>query len=589
MATSDIQPKQARPDMAGQLMSGAQMLLECLVREGVDVFYGYPGGVTIPFYDALYSHHIKHILVRHEENAAFAAEGYARATGKVGVCCATSGPGATNLVTGLVDAMMDSIPIVAITGQVHSKLIGSDAFQEADTFGITRPATKHNFMVKTLAELPQIVHEAFYLAASGRPGPVLVDIPKDVFQARGHYVPVESIHLPGYKVFTEGHTGQIRRAAQLIWESERPMVYAGGGIIAANASAELKQLVELADLPAVCTLMALGALPGHHPNFISMPGMHGSYAANMGMTECDLLIALGSRFDDRVTGQLAAFARHARVIHVDIDPAEVGKNRIPDIPIVGDAKRVIQKLIKVMEELQPELGEKTAAPRRAWWEKIRGWKEERPFDRSRSDTEIKPQHLMDEIDRLSNGQAIVTSDVGQHQMWAAQLIRFNEPRLWINSGGLGAMGFGVPSAMGAQMARPDKLVFAICGDGGFQMAIPELSTIATHALPIKIICMNNGYLGMVRQWQTLFHNNRLSAVDLECFPDAEKLAAAYGFRGRTIDKPSQLADALREAINEPGPYLLNVKVSPTENVYPMVPAGGAINEMVFGPEQPVAV
>jgi acetolactate synthase-1/2/3 large subunit len=588
MAAETLQST-SRQAETGKLMSGAEMLLECLVREGVDCFFGYPGGVTIPFYDALYDHHIRHVLVRHEENAVFAAEGYARATGKVGVCCATSGPGATNLVTGLVDAMMDSIPVVAISGQVHSKLIGSDAFQEADTFGITRPATKHNFMVKTLQELPQIVHEAFYIAASGRPGPVLVDIPKDVFQARGHYAPVDTIHLPGYKVFTEGHTGQIRRAAQLIWEAERPFVYAGGGIIAANAAPELKEFVELVDVPAVCTLMALGGLASNHPNFVSMPGMHGSYAANMGMTDCDLLIALGTRFDDRVTGQLATFARHARVIHVDIDPAEVGKNRTPDIPIVGDVKRVLQKLNRVLHELAPEAASKKSEARRKWRAQLKTWKEERPYDRERSEDEIRPQHLMDEIDRLSNGQAIVTSDVGQHQMWAAQLIGFNEPRLWINSGGLGAMGFGVPAAMGAQMARPDKLVFAICGDGGFQMAIPELATIASQGLPVKIVIMNNGYLGMVRQWQTLFYNNRLSAVTLDCFPDAEKLASAYGFAGRTIEKPHELTKALQEAIAYPGPYLLNVKVSPEENVYPMVPAGGSISEMVFGPPQPVAV
>jgi acetolactate synthase-1/2/3 large subunit len=567
-----------------KLMTGAEILLECLARENVDCFFGYPGGVTLPFYDALYDSHIRHVLVRHEENAAFAAEGYARATGRVGVCCATSGPGATNLVTGLVDAMMDSIPIVAITGQVHSKLIGSDAFQEADTFGITRSCTKHNYMVKNIDELPRIVHEAFYIASSGRPGPVLVDIPKDVFQARGHYTPVESIHLPGYKVFTEGHAGQIRRAAQLIFEAEKPFVYAGGGIIAANASAELTEFVELADAPAVTTLMGLGALSAAHPNYISMPGMHGSYAANMGMTDCDLLIALGVRFDDRVTGQLATFARHARVIHVDIDPAEVGKNRNPDIPVVGDVKRVLQKLIKNLQELEAEFKPKHAAARSKWHAQINAWKAERPYDKPHSETDIKPQHLMEEIDRLSGGQAIVTSDVGQHQMWAAQLIRFNEPRLWINSGGLGAMGFGLPSALGAQMARPDKLVFSICGDGGFQMSVSELATIASHALPIKIIVMNNGYLGMVRQWQTLFYNNRLSAVTLDCFPDAEKLAAAYGFKGRTIDKPWQLTQALEEAINEPGPYLLNVKVTPDENVYPMVPAGGSINEMVFCPE-----
>jgi len=571
------------------LMSGAKMLLECLVREGVDCFFGYPGGVTLPFYDAMYDHHIRHILVRHEENACFAAEGYARATGKVGVCCATSGPGATNLITGLVDSMMDSIPIVAITGQVSTKLIGSDAFQEADTFGITRSCTKHNFLVKTLAELPQIVHEAFYIAASGRPGPVLVDVPKDVFQAQGHYAPVTSIHLPGYKVFTEGHTGQIKRAAQMIWDAERPWVYAGGGIIAAGASQELRELAEIVDMPVVCTLMGLGGLPAEHPNFVSMPGMHGSYAANMGMSNCDVMIALGVRFDDRVTGRISAFAPHAKVIHVDIDPAEIGKNRAPDLPIVGDVKRVLERLNKVLAEATAERKAKNAAARKAWFAQVRTWKQEFPLAPSYSDTEIKPQHLMAEIDRLSGGQAIVCADVGQHQMWAAQLIRFNEPRLWINSGGLGSMGFGLPSSIGAQFARPDKLVFAVVGDGGFQMSIPELATVANYGLPIKIVVMNNGYLGMVRQWQELFYNNRLSAVELECFPDAEKLAGAYGFKGRTIDKPYELAGALEAAVREPGPYLLNVKVSPYENVYPMIPAGAAINEMVMGPPEPVAV
>ena len=569
------------------LMSGARMLLECLAHEKVDCIFGYPGGVTLPLYDALYENPIRHVLVRHEQNAAFAAEGYARSTGRVGVCCATSGPGATNLVTGLVDAMMDSIPIVALTGQVSTKLIGSDAFQEADTFGITRSCTKHNFLVKNIAELPQVIHEAFYLASSGRPGPVLVDIPKDVFQGQAHYTPVSSIHLPGYKVFTEGHTGQIRRAAQTMWEAERPFVYAGGGIIAAGASPELRELVETLDCPAVTTLMGLGALPSTHPNFISMPGMHGSYAANMGMTQCDLLIALGVRFDDRVTGRLSAFAPHARVIHVDIDPAEIGKNRTADLPIVGDVKRVLQRLNKNLQELAPTDREKKSAARQEWWRQIREWKTERPLTPEFSDQEIKPQHLMTEIDRISNGNAVVTADVGQHQMWAAQFIRFNEPRLWLNSGGLGSMGFGLPASIGAQFARPDKLVFAICGDGGFQMSIPELATIANNGLPIKIVVMNNGYLGMVRQWQELFYGNRLCAVELNTFPDPEKLAGAYGFRGSTVESPAKLRAALEEAVREPGPYLLNVRVSPYENVYPMVPAGGAINEMVFGPPQPV--
>ena len=577
---------QANP---GTLMSGAKILLECLVREGVDCMFGYPGGVTLPFYDALYDHPIRHVLVRHEQNAAFAAQGYARSTGKVGVCCATSGPGATNLVTGLVDAMMDSIPIVALTGQVSTSLIGTDAFQEADTFGLTRSATKHNFMVKSAKDLAQIIHEAFYVAASGRPGPVLVDIPKDVFQGQAHYRHVDEIHLPGYKVFSEGHAGQIRRAAQMIWEAKKPFIYAGGGIISSNSSKELKELVEGIDAPAVCTLMGLGALPSSHPNMVGMPGMHGAYASNMGMHDCDLLIALGVRFDDRVTGRLAAFAPHAKVIHVDVDPAEIGKNRVADLPIVGDAKRVMSKLSKALEELRPEMEARNSAARIEWWKQIRGWQNEHPLTPEFSTDEIKPQHLISEIDRISGGEAIVTVDVGQHQMWAAQFIRFNHPRLWLSSSGLGSMGFGFPAAIGAQMANTDKLVFSIVGDGGFQMSIPELATVANQGLPVKIIICNNGYLGMVRQWQELFYNNRLSSVQLDTFPDAEKLAGAYGFKGRTVERPSELKAALQECIDEPGPYLLNVKVTPFENVYPMVPAGGAHNEMVLGPPKPVAV
>ncbi len=569
------------------LMSGSKILLECLVREGVDTIYGYPGGVTIPFYDAMYDHPIRHVLVRHEQNAAFAAQGYVRATGKTGVCCATSGPGATNLTTGLVDALLDSIPIVALTGQVTSTLIGTDAFQEADTFGITRSATKHNFLIKNIADLPQAIHEAFYIASSGRPGPVLVDITKDVFQGNMQYTPVTSIHLPGYKVYTEGHTGQIRRAAQMMLEAERPMVYAGGGVIHSEASAELRELVELIDSPTVCTLMGIGALPGNHPNYISMPGMHGSYAANMGMYNTDLIIALGVRFDDRVTGRLKAFAPHAKVIHVDIDPSEISKNRNADLPIVGDVKRVLQKLNVVLREMNPASLDRPGL--RAWWKQVRAWKAEHPLEPSFSTTEIKPQHLMAEIERISKGEAIVATDVGQHQMWAAQHISFNKPRLWLTSGGLGSMGFGLPAAVGAQMGCPNQLVFCIVGDGGFQMSLPELATIVNHGLPIKIICMNNGYLGMVRQWQQLFYNNRLSQVTLDGFPDPVHLAAAYGFKGSTVSHPSELRAALEMAVAEPGPYLLNVKVSPEENVYPMVPAGGAINEMVLGPPKPVEV
>jgi acetolactate synthase-1/2/3 large subunit len=571
------------------LMSGAEILLACLRREGVDCIFGYPGGVTLPLYDSMYDDPIRHVLVRHEQNACFAAEGYARSTGKVGVCCATSGPGATNLVTALVDALMDSIPVVALTGQVSTKLIGSDAFQEADTFGITRSCTKHNYLVKNVQDLPQVIHEAFYLASSGRPGPVLVDLPKDVLQAQARYQPVSAIHLPGYKIYTEGHTGQIRRAAQMMWQSKRPVVYAGGGIVASGAAEELRELVEILDAPTVCTLMGLGGLSSSHRNFISMPGMHGSYAANMAMTNADLLIALGVRFDDRVTGRLSAFAPHAKVIHVDIDPAEIGKNRAADLPVVGDCKRVLRRLNAILNELAATEKEANRAEREAWWAQIRQWQREHPLTPAISATEIKPQHVMTEIDRLSGGEAIVTTDVGQHQMWAAQFIRFNRPRLWLSSGGLGSMGFGLPAAIGAAFANPEQTVFAIVGDGGFQMSVPELATLVNHGLNVKVIIINNGYLGMVRQWQELFYNNRLCGVELSGFPDTDKLAAAYGLPGRTVESPLDLAPALEAAVAEPGPYLLNIKVTPTENVYPMVPAGAALNEMVLGPPQPVAV
>ncbi len=568
-------------------MNGARIVLEALAREGVEVIFGYPGGANMPIYDQLYEHHIRHILMRHEENACFAASGYARATGKVGVCFATSGPGATNLITGLVDAQMDSIPVVAITGQVPRHLIGRDAFQEADVFGITRACTKHNYLVKDVNELAQTIHEAFYIASTGRRGPVLVDVTKDVQNAKATYHAPGPIHLRGYKVSLEGHALQIRRAAQMIWEAERPYVYAGGGIVASDASAELREFAELLEAPVAETLMGLGSLPSEHPYCINMLGMHGSYAANMGITNADLLIALGVRFDDRVTGRLEAFARHAKVLHVDIDPAEIGKNRAADLPIVGDVKHVLRKLNKILAETKSTEGAMKAEARRRWMDQIRTWQREHPLQYTPSESEIKPQALVQEIDRLSGGEAIVCADVGQHQMWAAQYVRFNRPRLWINSGGLGAMGFGLPAAIGAQLGNPDKHVFAVVGDGGFQMSLPELSTLASYGLPVKVIIVNNGYLGMVRQWQQLFHSRRYSAVELDCFPDAEKLAAAYRMKGRTIEKPREVRPALEEALEEPGPYLLNVKVSPEENVYPMIPSGGAVHEMILSEPQPV--
>jgi acetolactate synthase-1/2/3 large subunit len=567
------------------LMTGAEILLECLAREGVEHIFGLPGGAALPLYDALYGHDIRHVLMRHEENACFAAEGYARASGKVGVCCATSGPGATNLVTGLADAYLDSIPIVAITGQVSTKVLGTTAFQEADIFGISLPCTKHNYQVRNTSDLPRVIREAFHIASTGRPGPVLIDIPKDVQQAKAPFVPCDELDLPGYKVPADGDPEDVKQAVQLIWTSERPFVYAGGGIISAGAAAELREFVGILDAPTVCTLMGLGGLPAYDPNFVSMPGMHGSYAANMGLTQADLLIALGVRFDDRVTGKLSSFAPNAKVIHVDIDASELGKNRSANVAIAGDVKCVLQQLNHLLCETKPLLAKQHAAERETWRNQVRGWKSEYPLGSPAADEVIKPQHLMAEIDRLAAGSAVVCSDVGQHQMWAAQLIRFNEPRLWLTSGGLGSMGFGLPSAIGAQIARPDKPVFALVGDGGFQMSIPELATVANYALPIKIVVMNNGHLGMVRQWQELFHRNRLSAVKLDTFPDAPKLAAAYGLRGLNIDSPSVLAQALRDAASAPGPCLLNVRVTPFENVYPMVPSGAGIHEMVLGPEK----
>ena len=572
------------------LMSGSQILLESLAREGTDIIFGYPGGVTLPIYDVLYDHPIQHVLVRHEENAAFAAEGYARSTGKVGVCMATSGPGATNLTTGLVDALMDSIPIVAITGQVPEHLIGRDAFQEADTFGITRAATKHNYLVKEIEELTQVIQEAFHLAITGRPGPVLVDITKNVLQGKTNYHPsTEMQPLRGVHLRLDPEDKEIEAALQFLWAAERPYIYAGGGVIASAASEELREFAELLEAPLAHTVMGLGGLPSDHPNFISMLGMHGSYAANMGVTETDALIGLGVRFDDRVTGRLDAFAPHARVLHVDIDPAEINKNRRADVGVVGDVKRVLHKLNARLRETKDALGGHNREKRAEWRARIGGWKRKHPFVEAYDENEIKPQYLMKKIDEISNGEGIVAVDVGQHQMWAAQYIRFNHPRLWLNSGGLGAMGFGLPAAIGAKFANPDKLVVAIVGDGGFMMSLPELGTIASHKLPVKIIVMNNGWLGMVRQWQELFFNRRYSQVSMDAFPNCELLAAAFGIKGRSVDKPHELEGALAGALAEPGPYLLNVNVTREENVFPMVPGGGAVNEMILESPKPVAV
>ena len=567
------------------LLSGAQILVESLAAEGAEAVFGYPGGVTLPVYDVLYDHPLRHVLVRHEQNAAFAAQGYARATGKAGVCMATSGPGATNLTTGLVDALLDSIPVVAITGQVPQGLIGRDAFQEADTFGISRSATKHNYLVKDVGELAQTIHEAFFIATSGRPGPVLVDITKDVLLAKTSYSDGQAMEpLRGYRFQAEPTSEAIEQAIEFLWNAERPYIYAGGGIISSGASAELVRFSELLEAPLAHTVMGLGAMPTGHPNFISMLGMHGSYAANMGVTRCDALIGLGVRFDDRVTGRLDAFAPEAKVLHVDIDPAEINKNRRADLGVVGDAKMVLQRLNQRLLETRETLGERHRRARLDWMHGIRAMKREHPFHYESSAEEIKPQHLMEKLDAISGGDAIVTVDVGQHQMWAAQYLRFNGPRLWQSSSGLGSMGFGVPAAVGAKVARPERTVIAIVGDGGFMMSIPELGTSATNRLPLKIIVMNNNTLGMVRQWQELFYGKRYSEVAITSFPDASLLAASFGITGGSVSRPEDLDGALQHAFDEPGPYLLNVQVTPEECVYPMVPAGGAVNEMILQPE-----
>ena len=577
------QESEGLPTMA--LLSGAQILIESLAREGAEAVFGYPGGVTLPVYDVLYDHSLRHVLVRHEQNAAFAAQGYARATGKPGVCMATSGPGATNLTTGLVDALMDSVPVVAITGQVPQALIGRDAFQEADTFGISRSATKHNYLVKDVDELAQTIHEAFFIASSGRPGPVLVDITKDVLLAKAPYDSSRDMPpLRGYRFEFQPDPDEIVRAADFLWDAERPYIYAGGGIVSSGASAELVRFSELLEAPLAHTVMGLGAMPTNHSNFISMLGMHGSYAANMGVTQCDALVGIGVRFDDRVTGRLDKFAPEAKVLHIDIDPAEINKNRRADIGVVGDARAVLAKLNERLAETRATQGAKRRPERLDWMEHVRRMKRDNPFRYEDSPDQIKPQSLMQKLDAISGGDAIVTVDVGQHQMWAAQYLRFNAPRLWQSSSGLGSMGFGLPAAVGAKFACPDKTVIAIVGDGGFMMSIPELGTIAANRLPVKIIVMNNNTLGMVRQWQQLFYGGRYSEVDVASFPDTSLLAASFGIGGGSVNKPEDLDAALEHAFADEGPYLLNVQVAPEECVYPMVPAGGAVSEMILQPE-----
>ena len=557
-------------------MRAVDALMECLKAEGVDVVFGLPGGANLPTYDAFYDAGIRHILVRHEAGGGHAAEGYAKATGRVGVSLGTSGPGATNLVTPICDAMMDSVPVVFITGQVRTELLGTDGFQEADTIGITMPIVKHSFMIQHPLEIPRSIHEAFHIARTGRPGPVVVDIPQDLSRADIPYEPVDDVHLPGYQPTTDGNQKQIRLAAKALANSRRPVIYAGGGVVAGNAAAELTELATVDRFPVTCTVMGLGAFPAPHEQWLGMLGMHGTRTANYAMDEADLIIAIGARFDDRITGKLSEFAPRAKFIHIDVDPAEISKNVPAHIPIVGDAKNILPRLTTEYRALGTD-----PARLEEWWGRIRTWQERHPLSYADSaDNEIKPQYMIQALYEATGGDAIVTSDVGQHQMWAAQYFHFAKPRRWINSGGLGTMGFGLPAAMGAQVGCPDQTVVCVAGDGSVQMNMQELATCAQENIPIKVFIMNNGYLGMVRQWQELFWDRRYSQVETGRWPDFVKLADAYGATGMRFTDKTTLVSDIREALATEGPVLVDVRVTREENTYPMIAPGQAARDMV---------
>jgi acetolactate synthase-1/2/3 large subunit len=557
-------------------MRAVDAVMECLKAEGVDVVFGLPGGANLPTYDAFVNGGLRHILVRHEAGGGHAAEGYAKATGKVGVAFATSGPGATNLITPICDAMMDSVPVVFITGQVRTELLGTDGFQEADTIGITMPIVKHSVMITRPQDIPRAIHEAFHIARSGRPGPVLVDIPQDLSRAEIDYEPVTDVRLPGYQPRVEGNQKQIRQAAKALASSQRPVIYAGGGVVNAEASEELTEFATSDRFPVTCTLMGLGAFPAPHEQWLGMLGMHGTRAANYAMDEADLICAVGARFDDRITGKLSEFAPRAKFIHIDVDPAEISKNVPAHIPIVGDAKHVLAKLLIEYRAIGAD-----PARLESWWSRIDGWKAKYPLTyEDSSDNEIKPQYMVQALWEATKGEAIVTSDVGQHQMWAAQYYDFPKPRRWINSGGLGTMGFGLPAAMGAAVGCPDQLVCCIAGDGSVQMNAQELATCAQEQIPIKVFIMNNGYLGMVRQWQELFWDGKYSHVETGEFPDFVKLAEAYGATGMRFEDKTTLVADMKRAIETPGPVFVDVRVTREENTYPMIPAGQAAREMV---------
>lgn len=555
--------------------TGAQIVWESLMREGVEVVFGYPGGAIMPVYDALLDYPVHHVLVRHEENAAFAAGGYARASGKVGVCMATSGPGATNLVTGLADAMLDSVPVVAITGQVASAFVGTDAFQETDVTGVTLPITKHNYLVKNVHELPRIMKEAFYIARSGRPGPVLIDICKDVqFAATDFDYDAIKVRLPGYRPRLKATTNELEQAAAYINNARRPVILAGHGIILAGAHDELRRLAEQGNIPISTTLLGIGSIPESHPLNLRMMGMHGEAWANNAIQAADLLIALGMRFDDRVTGNLSSYAKNAAVIHVDIDPAEINKNVLADVRIVGDVKQVLQQLLPLIERQE----------RPEWFAQIEAWKQEaRTRDiLAQNNSVLHVPFVLQELRRQTGPHVTIVTDVGQHQMWVAQYFRTERKNGLLTSGGLGAMGFGIPTALGASFARPDEEIWAVVGDGGFQMSIPELATLVQERRPIKIAVMRNGYLGMVRQWQELIHNHRYSEVSISC-PDLLKLASAFGIMAMRAQTKQEVPEVIAEARSHPGPVLLDFVVEQEVNVYPMVTPGKALNEMLRRP------
>ena len=557
--------------------TGAEILIECLIKEGVDTIFGYPGGAVLPIYDALFKAPIKHILVRHEQGGVHAADGYARASGKVGVCLVTSGPGATNTVTGIATAYMDSIPLVILTGQVPTAMIGNDAFQEADIVGITRPCTKHNYLVRDVNDLSTIIKEAFYIASTGKPGPVLIDLPKDVMAASTIVKHPEKVHIRGYQPTYEGHIGQVKKASDALVAAKRPIIFIGGGIILSSAYKELLELSEFTHTPVTTTLMGLGGFPSEHPLSLGMCGMHGTFSSNMALTNTDLIIGIGARFDDRVTGKVDEFATGAKIVHIDIDPTSISKNIPAHIPIVGDAKDILKKLIGILKKEKKNWKKDN----QEWLNQVEEWKVTHPLSYKQGKNVIKPQYVIEQIHEVTKGEAIITTEVGQNQMWTAQFYKFKRPRTFLTSGGLGTMGYGFPAAIGAQVAFPDKIVFDIAGDGSIQMNIQELATAVQYRLPVKVAILNNSFLGMVRQWQELFYNKRYSYSCMECQPDFVKLAEAYGAVGLRVENPDDVKKALKEAIEIPKPVLIDFIVDREENVYPMVPAGKPISEMLL--------